>query len=367
MRLLSRILGAIQGSLIPCLEEKFGSLTDKQKKLVEIIELVRIEDHISDLPRFGRGRPSYSRAAIARAFIAKAVLNFPNTRALVEALQLMPSLRRICGFEEHKTIPHESVFSRAFSEFSLKGLPQNAHESLVRLHCSERLIGHISRDSTEINAREKPTKKMNPPKPKKRRRRGRPINSKTKPKPKTKKLLERQIEMTSDEARMTLPMACDIGAKSSSKGHFRRWIGYKLHIDSADGQIPISCILTSASLHDSQAAIPLAKMSAERVTSLYDLMDSAYDSKTIRDFSRSLGHVPIIDFNKRRNGIKKEMEPATSIRHRERTNSERVNSRLKDDFGGRSLMVRGGPKVFAHLMFGILALTADQLIPLLTV
>ena len=29
------------------------------------------------------------------------------------------------------------------------------------------------------------------------------------------------------------------------------WIGYKLHIDVADGQIPISCILTSASLHDS--------------------------------------------------------------------------------------------------------------------
>ena len=56
------------------------------------------------------------------------------------------------------------------------------------------------------------------------------------------------------------------------------WIGYKLHIDTAaDGEIPISCVLTAASVHDSQLAIPLATITATRVTNLYDLMDSAYD------------------------------------------------------------------------------------------
>ncbi len=55
-----------------------------------------------------------------------------------------------------------------------------------------------------------------------------------------------------------LPTACDVGTKKNSKG-------YKLHIDSAEGGIPISCILTSASAHDSQVAIPLAKISNERV------------------------------------------------------------------------------------------------------
>ena len=83
--------------------------------------------------------------------------------------------------------------------------------------------------------------------------------------------------------------------------HTETWIGYKLHLDVADGQIPISCILTSASLHDSQAAIPLATVSAERTTNLYDLMDAAYDAQEIRDHSRSLGHVPLIDINTRRN------------------------------------------------------------------
>ena len=52
---------------------------------------------------------------------------------------------------------------------------------------------------------------------------------------------------------------------------------------------------TSASLHDSQVAIPLATMTDARVTNLYDLMDSAYDAAEIREHSEALGHVAIID------------------------------------------------------------------------
>ncbi len=70
-----------------------------------------------------------------------------------------------------------------------------------------------------------------------------------------------------------LPNTCDVGRKQNSKGLLTQWIGYKLHIDAADGGIPVSCILSSASLHDSQVAIPLTDMTKERVTNLYDLMD----------------------------------------------------------------------------------------------
>jgi hypothetical protein len=42
----------------------------------------------------------------------------------------------------------------------------------------------------------------------------------------------------------------------------------------------------------------------------------------------------------------------------------RVNARLKDEFGGRNVRVRSAAKVMAHLMFGVLALTADQLMKL---
>ncbi|MBF0546521.1 MAG: transposase [Candidatus Riflebacteria bacterium] len=73
-----------------------------------------------------------------------------------------------------------------------------------------------------------------------------------------------------------------------------------------------------------------------------------------------MNHIPIIDNNPRR-GEKKEFESYTKERYKERTTVERVFSRLKDEFGGRTVRVRGNAKVFAHLMFGVLALTVDQL------
>jgi hypothetical protein len=44
--------------------------------------------------------------------------------------------------------------------------------------------------------------------------------------------------------------------------------------------------------------------------------------------------------------------------------AERINGRLKDEFGGRFLRVRGAVKVRCHLMFGVLALTVDQILRL---
>ena len=97
----------------------------------------------------------------------------------------------------------------------------------------------------------------------------------------------RQLGMSLEEMEEDLPKECNWGVKRNAKG-------YKLHADVADGGIPISCIVTSASGHDSQVAIPLGTKSAELVTSLYDVMDSAYDVEKIRLHSQRLGHVPII-------------------------------------------------------------------------
>ena len=44
-----------------------------------------------------------------------------------------------------------------------------------------------------------------------------------------------------------------------------------------------------------------------------------------------------------------------------RTMVERVNARLKDEFRGRFVRVRGAIKVKCHLMFGILVLAVDQI------
>ena len=174
-----------------------------------------------------------------------------------------------------------------------------------------------------------------------------------------------------------LPKSCDVGVKKNAKGALETWIGYKLHVDAADGGVPVSCLLTSASMHDSQAAIPLACLTAGRLDNLYDLMDAAYDAEEIRAYSRKLGHVAIIDVNPRRSSersdaMKREATARRTLgyvfpeqrRYRERSTVERVYARLKEEFGARHIRVRGHAKVFCHLMFGILALTVSQLMRL---
>ncbi len=54
------------------------------------------------------------------------------------------------------------------------------------------------------------------------------------------------------------------------------------------------------------------------------------------------------------------MAPHEAQRYHERTASERFNRRLQEACGGRNVMVRGAKNVMSHLMFGVVALCADQ-------
>jgi len=367
---LSHTWTHIQSFLFPMMSEELGELTSLQMQWVNVLEVSKLEEH---LPYAGRypGRPPESRVAIARAFVAKAVYNMSTTRILLDRLETDPSFRRICGWERRGDVPSESTFSRAFDEFAASQLPERVHQSIIAQQLSDQLVGHISRDSTAIPAREKPEKKEASTE-KEAKKRGRPKKGEERPKEPTR--LERQVSgQTVDEMIAELPKACNVGSKRDSKGYKTSWIGYKLHIDSADSGIPISCILTSASLHDSQAAIPLAEMTHQRVTSLYDLMDAAYDAPIIKNHSESLGHVPIIDSNPRGKGKKAEKDAEKKrlklvghtlpedLRYNERSTVERVNGRIKDEFGARMVRVKGHAKVMTHLMFGIVALSVTQL------
>lgn len=358
---LSSYSQRIKKNLLAWIEETLGHLTNKQQQLLRALEVIRIEDFIT--PHIGVGRPPEDRAPIARAFIAKAIYGHTTTRQLLDQLQSDVCLRRICGWEKARDVPEEWSFSRAFAEFSAQGLPTQVHEALIIEFQSERLVGHISRDSTAIDAREKATKRPKEPGIKKsKHKRGRPKKGEQRePVVVVPTRLEQQQGMNLSEMLASLPKECDVGAKKNAKGYLICWKGYKLHIDTADGQIPISCVLTSASVHDSQVALPLAEMTKQRVTNLYDLMDAAYDSEIIREHSKQLGHVPLIDYNRRSLKDARQFAPHEAQRYKERSTAERVNARLKDEFGGLYVRVRGHKKVMAHLMFGIVALTVDQL------
>jgi hypothetical protein len=244
-------------------------------------------------------------------------------------------------------------------------LGDRVHQTLVKERLSGQLIGHIAKDSTAIEGREKPVKK-----PKKKEKaappkRGRPKKGEVRESNHEAKRLIRQVNQTAEAGLSDIPTACDVGTKKNAKGYKESWIGYKLHLDTSDCGLPLTAVLSSASLHDSQVAIPMMKMTTERVEYLYDLMDSAYDAAAISEVSRRLAHVPIIDKNPRGKKDIPPMEPSQALRYKERSAAERANARLKEEFGGRNVMVRGYKKVKLHLMLGVLVLFADQLLKLL--
>jgi hypothetical protein len=381
---LTAFAHVLQSELFPRLVEHVGALTAEHQRFTSILAMLPLQRFVPASSSWN-GRPQRDRQAIAAAFVAKAVLGLSTTRQLLNRLQTDDALRKLCGWDLAHHVPHEATFSRAFAQFAQMELAQFTHEALIAETLKDRLVGHIARDSSAIEAHERfpetPSQKRarrheKKPKHERRSTKGRkysrkPHNSQRAPDPDT--LIERQKKMPVEKMLGTISQDCSIGVKMTSKRVSKYWTGYKIHVDVADGQIPVTALLSGANVHDSQLSVPLATITSKRVTYLYELMDSAYDAQSIREYSAELGHVAIIDRkspqNQRsqlaaRRKEKLHFSPAQAVRFRERTMVERVFSRLKNEFGGSAIRVRGPQKVMQHLMFGILALTADQLLRL---
>jgi hypothetical protein len=351
--------------------------------LAWVIETVRPERFLPAGLRWRRvGAPEIDRKKIACAFLAKAVMDLPTTKALRERLQVDGVLRRLCGWERQIDIPSESTFSRAFATFAQTELLDQLHAALVQHHLSEEVVWHLSRDATAIEGREKRTPSGDPssiesppgaagderrgpetaPAAPLKRRPGRPKKGEIVPPPEPTRI-EKQRTQTLEEMLAELPRDCDKGSKKDAHGNVYSWIGFKFHADVTEWGLPTAGLTTSASLHDSQVAIPLDRQSRRRLpTIFYTLMDSAYDAPGIRAEVAEAGSTAIIDRNKRRGPEPPPMEPDRARIYQGRSASERFNSDLKDNHGGRSVRVRGHAKVHCHLMFGVLVIFAKMLL-----
>ena len=362
---------ALQGELIGLLEQDYKGLSPKLEQIIRAFEFTQIELAVYRDRGYahgrGAGQPEADRCALACAFLAKAVLDLKTTRALIERLQADSKLRRLCGFDLRFALPSEATFSRAFAQFAASQLMQRVHARMIESSLGDQLIGHISRDSTAIEARESVAQKDPvddaPAQSKPRHKRGRPSKGDVRT-PAEPSALERQRGQTLAQMLAELDTACATGTKQNAQGYKSSWKGYKLHLDTACCGVPISAYLTGANVHDSRLALPLTRISAQRIDACYELMDAAYCSAVIREDIEAAGRVPLIDHN-RRNGDKREFAPHEAQRYKTRSSAERCNARLKDDFGARHVQVRGHAKVMCHLMLGVVALCADQLTRLL--
>ena len=309
MNSLSEIYFTTERYLFPRVEEEIGEISEKMKEFLRIVETIRPARFLTDALRWcGLGRPMKDREHILRAFFMKSVYDFPTTKVLIENLKTnstaIEGREKACRIAEKKPKikKKRGRKSKAEKEAMLKAELEEIHTRRLALQGG--------------------------------------------------RTLEANLE--------DLPQGCDWGGKRDSKGNAYHWRGYKLHLSIGDGGVPLASVLSSASLHDSQVAIPLMQKVAERATVLYDLADSGYDAGEIRDFSSQLGHVPIIDCNKRR-GEYIPFAPAEQRRYCERSTVERGNSDLKDNYGARHVRVKGHWKVWCHLMFGVIAIAVKQL------
>ena len=121
-------------------------------------------------------------------------------------------------------------------DLEMLNLGDKVLEALVREYVGDKVVMHVSRDSTAVHAREKPAKKAkSAPKPPKKR--GRPKKGEQAV-PKELSRLEKQLKQTPEQALAELSKVCDVGCKQDSKGNKNYWIGFKSHLDWADGGFP---------------------------------------------------------------------------------------------------------------------------------
>ena len=177
--ILSEYWFAIQQELFPALKEELGPLGGALRD-VDRGARVRPGGAPVALPAWPARATAGRSRGTARAFIAKAVFDITTTRALIERLTIDRPLRRLCGWNSVREVPSEATFSRAFAAFADSALPSRLHEALLEKTMQDHLVGHISRDSTAIEGREKPAPKpAQPPAPK--RKRGRPRKGEQRP------------------------------------------------------------------------------------------------------------------------------------------------------------------------------------------
>lgn len=354
----------IQPSLFNFIEDEVGELDEEQQLFVRVAESLELSRIARKYGWCGNGRKPSSRLAIFKLLLMKHVWNWPETKDALGEVRRSPALRRLCGWEAKADIPSESTVSRAFADFALDKTAEDLLAGFAGKIFRDRIVLHRSIDSTEIDARERPATKDE----KAEAARDAAIKAQADANAEDFNALAAQKDRDPDTNISLLPTLCDWGCRRNSKGRTQFWRGYRLHIAVADGDIPVAACLTSASVHDSKAAIPLMQKADATVRSLYDLEDAAYDAKEIRDFSEANGHVPIIDANPRRGDPKPDgrgerfvnIFPAEKIRFRNRSGVERVNGHLHDAHGGRHVRVRGHAKVFLHLLLGLLVIAVEQ-------
>jgi len=330
----------------------FRKPTERELEFLTVFSAVKSllsSEEISKLSRYHtKGRPRYDRLAILGILLLKLFYRQATMKETLLLLQENGNLRDMLGIRE---VPSPSSLSRISREVEKIVDPSELHERAIDLYIKDmqRMVGHLSIDSTTIEARERPYRKNKdtPVKPATPKKRGR------KPKGSPEELAYREQKAREEEAKLhylaeppkhsiaKLEMRCSLTAKQNSKGKKQWFVGYKAHLSVDDFGVPISYAVTGACVHDSKVAIPLLKQARERTDFFYVLLDKGYISPLINTYVDLIERKVIIDRKAYRGVAPIPLEPSVALRYRARSTVERTNSELKDGFLPDKIYKRG--------------------------
>jgi len=363
MKSITEVLGSVQMlfDLDFDLQDAFEAyLTSEQKVFLSMLRVIETKSEWHTRKHLRIGRPSYDEQAFLRAFLALSFFRIRTVSDLRARLRSDVNLRQICGFQK---VPSLASFSRRLAHVAGTSQLHDRLAGMIHEYRDEIVVTAIARDSTAIEARERPRNKKSDivPAARSTHRRGRPRKDEGR-QPKERSVLEAQQLLSPDAALAGLPQACAWGCKKNSQGNLAYWKGYKLHLDVTDTGIPVTAVVTAANVHDSQVAIPMERITETRLSWRYSLMDAAYDANAIRQYIEQRGRSAIIDRNRRRSGQLCPMEKAQSDLYRMRSAVERAYAHLKDWLIPTKLYVRGIEKVTFQILRGVLCLASLKLL-----
>lgn len=256
-------------------------------------------------------------SAMIYSLVARIVERIPTIKDLLKRLREDILFRLDCGFSLAESIPSAATYSRLIQKLSLSHVLEDVSERVLKLAFEEGFIldDTIAIDATHFEARDqapaKPeTVKKAPPK-----KRGRKAKheredwllqqqSDEEQKSIFEKKIADQLPESYELLRQEMPIAPEWGVKCNSEGKNFYWYGYKGHLAvGAQSQYILGALLSSGSLNDGKAAIPLLKGIKAQFPSYafnYATMDAGYDYEPIyEEIHKTKAHA-IIAYNRRR-------------------------------------------------------------------
>ena len=259
----------------------------------EELRLLSLNNHL--------GRADYPLLSILSIMVLKLLYQQLTMRQTLLLLEENENLQMIVEIDG---VPSEATMSRLSRQVEKIVNPNMLHERIMGLYqevTGRTIIGHLSIDSTVIEAREKPIRgKRATQQQKKLKKRGR----KKKGSVEEAEYLDRKAEEAQQLARylaespeisiLELEKRCSLTAKQNSKGQRQWFIGYKAHMACDDFGVPVAFTVTGACVHDTQVAIPLMKLAQRNFDFFYTLMDKGYVSADIEAYVQMIGRRAII-------------------------------------------------------------------------